>query len=238
VARGINRVLIGKVLSNSGGGNTIWSLDAIDWAVKNGANVISMSLGIDFPGYVDRLIDRGVPADLATSMALEGFRATIGIYAGLLSFVKARHEFGGTSIIVAAAGNENRQFQNPDWNIAVALPAATDGILSVAAVGQGSSGLIVAPFSNSGAKVAGPGMNVLSARANSMDLVAFNGTSMATPHVAGVAALWAQSLLAHRHLSPFTLEAKLAASGTTKPMAAGFEPADIGLGLVQAPTSG
>ncbi|QDT16768.1 S8 family peptidase [Alienimonas californiensis] len=238
VARGVQRALIGKVLGNDGSGNTLWSLEAIEWAVKNGATVISMSLGIDFPGYVDRLVNQsGIPTDLATSIALEGFRTTIGVYEGLVSFVKARHEFGGTSIIVAAAGNENRQFQNPDWSIAVGLPAATDGILSVAALGQGDGGYVPARFSNSGAMVAAPGVNVLSAQANSAGLVAFNGTSMAAPHVAGVAALWAQWLRRQRTLTPFTLETKLAGSATTASLDPRYQPADVGLGLVQAPPS-
>jgi len=237
VARNVQKVLIGKVLDNTGHGNTLWSFQGIQWALNEGANVISMSLGIAFTTYVQQLIAQGVPADFATSLALEGYRATINAYTALASFVSASSGFDQPCLIVAAAGNENRQFVNPDWDIAVALPAATTGIFSVAAVGQTTSGLKPALFSNSGANVAAPGVSVLSAQAGSGGLVAFNGTSMATPHVAGVAALWAQWLKTRNQLNAFNLATKLAASATTDPLAAGFQPADVGLGLVQAPQS-
>ena len=51
VARGVKKAIIGKVLGN-GGGSSETLVNAIQWSVQNGANVISMSLGLDFPGYV------------------------------------------------------------------------------------------------------------------------------------------------------------------------------------------
>jgi subtilisin family serine protease len=55
-----------------------------------------------------------------------------------------------------------------------------------------------------------------------------SGTSMATPHVAGCAALWAQSNPALRGAA---LRAKLIATAKHLP----FPPSDVRAGLVQAP---
>ncbi len=62
-----------------------------------------------------------------------------------------------------------------------------------------------------------------------------SGTSMATPHVAGVAALWAQKLAGENQLSGPLLAARLVSSATTDGMRTGFDPGDIGAGMVQAP---
>jgi subtilisin family serine protease len=47
VARGVERAIIGKVLGEGGGGSDTL-VQAITWAYEQGANIISMSLGIDF----------------------------------------------------------------------------------------------------------------------------------------------------------------------------------------------
>jgi len=234
VARKIERALIGKVLGKNGGG-TKETFEAIQWAMNSGANVISMSLGIDFPGFVAELTNEGFPTDLATSFALEGYRTNVLLYERLAEFMKQQANFMQTCIIVAAAGNENRKFQNPDWDISVAPPAVAAGIVSVGALARSSNGLIPAGFSNSGPNVVGPGVGVLSAMSGSQDLTQMNGTSMATPHVAGVTLLWAQQLLANGQLSPQFLEAKISASAMTTILARGFQAADVGLGLIQTP---
>ncbi len=72
VAPGVTRALIGKVLG-SGGGSSADIAQAIQRAIHRGANVISMSLGIDFPGFVRFLHEvHGLPIEAATSIALEG----------------------------------------------------------------------------------------------------------------------------------------------------------------------
>ena len=64
-----------------------------------------------------------------------------------------------------------------------------------------------------------------------------NGTSMATPHVAGVTALGAQKLSTPGPLKASQVVARLVASGTTETLAPGFDPDDVGTGLVRAPQS-
>ena len=72
VARGVSRVLVGKVLPDDGFGNSEMLFQGMRWAMDQGAGVISMSLGFDFPGMVRDLTNNGWPADLATSSALGG----------------------------------------------------------------------------------------------------------------------------------------------------------------------
>jgi subtilisin family serine protease len=233
VATGVSKALIGKVLGAEGGSSD-QILKAIQWAIDGGATVISMSLGMDFPGLVAQLLEEDFPADLATSIALEGYRSNVMLFERLASLVRAQATFAQPALLVAAAGNESRRSENPDFVINVAPPAVAEGMLSVAAVGDGPDGLTVAPFSNVGAMVSGPGVGIPSARRGG-GLTSMSGTSMATPHVAGVAALWAQKLKAANQLSAANLSARLIGSATTDGMKAGFDPVDVGAGIVRAP---
>jgi subtilisin family serine protease len=234
VAPGVKKAMIGKVIGGASGGGSDQIAQAIQWAVNGGAHVISMSLGIDFPGYVKELIEDGVPAELATSFALEGYRANVLVFERLAGFVAARALMAQPTLLVAAAGNESRRDQDADFEIAVSPPAVSEGIISVAALGKAATGLAVAPFSNTGARLSGPGVGIVSARAGG-GLVSMDGTSMATPHVAGVAALWAQKLESEGSfgLKPWT--DRLLGSAVTQGLQAGFDPSDVGSGLVQAP---
>jgi subtilisin family serine protease len=232
IARNVKRALIGKVLGK--GGNTSATIaHAIEWAVDGGANVISMSLGIDFPGYVDMLVNQaGFDINPATSLALEAYRANVNLFTELSRYVQMQGAFGQGTLIIAASGNESKR---PEYEIAVAPPAAGTGVVSVGALQETNSGLAVAYFSNNQVDIAAPGVNIISAALGG-GLRSMSGTSMATPHVAGVAVLWAQRQLEMTgRVENMALLVRLLASGTVTPLVAGIEEEDVGTGIVQAP---
>ncbi len=234
IASGIEKALVGKVLGASGGGTTSMITDAIQWALQSGANIISMSLGMDFPGYVDQLVGIGYPADLATSVALEGYRANINLFNTMGTLVQNLGEFLQPAIIVAASGNESRRDIDPNYEIAAAPPAVAEGILAVGALEQKDDLLDVAQFSNTKPDISAPGVNVISARSGG-GLRRLSGTSMATPHVAGVAALWAEKLADTGLLTAKNLAAKLISSATLEGVVPDVDLLDVGMGIIQAP---
>jgi subtilisin family serine protease len=235
VAPGVTRALIGKVLGDDGSGDSDMLFRGIQWAVNEGAQVISMSLGFDFPGLVRRLTDQGWPVELATSAALEAYRANLRMFDALMQLIQRRAAFTPGTVVVAAAGNESKRQIDPDFEIAVSLPAAAEGVLSTGALAQSSAGLTVAPFSNTFPQLAAPGVGVISAKVGG-GLRSLNGTSMATPHVAGLAALWWEDVAA----SPIpatatTVTARLLAHADTNALAVDGDIADRGVGLAKAP---
>jgi thermitase len=99
----------------------------------------------------------------------------------LAEAAKTAYARGGRSgsLLVAAAGN--------DGDGTTEYPAGLDQVVSVAAIDARDA---VAPFSNENAdvEIAAPGVDILSAKLGG-GYVQMSGTSMATPHVAGAAAL-------------------------------------------------
>jgi len=229
VARGVRKALIGKVLGQ--GADTQSIVEAIKWAADSGAHVISMSLGVDFPGYAKRLRESGFPEELAISRALEAYRANVRLYESMTNLLRAQ---AYPTLLVAAAGNESQRKVNPHFEVAAAPPATAEGIVSVAAVGRTPDGFEIASFSNTGVILSGPGVDVTSAALGG-GLITMSGTSMAAPHVAGVAALWVEKLLRSNQLTLSTLTGKVIGSTTSDGFVPGSDPYDFGAGLVSAP---
>jgi subtilisin len=193
---------VARVLDDEAGGTDGNVLAGIDWAVRNGCAVISMSLG--------------------SPVAVEDS------YAQLYEQVAARALAAG-SLLLAPAGNES---QRPELIAAVQQPANCPSIVAVGAVDQT---LGVAPFSNGGhagsaarVGVVAPGIAIHSAAPGTSRYQTGSGTSMATPFVAGVAALLAE---AHPNARGAALRALL--QQTCRSLDA--PPRDVGAGLVQAP---
>jgi len=92
-------------------------------------------------------------------------------------------------VIATAAGNESGRDENPNWRISASLQAAAEGLISVTAGARSVAPYAVAPFSDTLPVVRGLGVAITSPTVGDgvQDL---SGTTMATPHVARVAALY------------------------------------------------
>lgn len=195
-------IYVGKVLSNQGSGSDGGILAGIEWAINNGCAVISMSLGA--PTIVGQTYSRIFEA-------------------------VARRALAAGSLIVAAAGNES---QRPGRINPVGHPANCPSIIAVGAL---DAQLAIAFFSCGGLNlqggqvdIAGPGVNIRSSWPRPTLYRSISGTSMATPHVAGIAALHAE---ANPDMRGGTLGWLLLQSARRIDLPA----RDIGAGLVQAP---
>ncbi|MDC0936832.1 S8 family serine peptidase [Pirellulales bacterium] len=147
-----------KFLSAQGSGSVSGAIEAVNYAVANGASISNNSWG-----------------DYNFSLALRDAIADAD---------EAGH------IVVAAAGNGNFQGIEVDNDQFPFYPASyeVDNVISVAAIDHSGA---KAGFSNYGASsvdVGAPGVSILSTLIGS-GYGTFSGTSMASPHVAGVTAL-------------------------------------------------
>lgn len=195
-------IYVGKVLSNQGSGKGSWILAGMNWAVANGCQVISMSLG----------------------SATEPGEPFSEFYENVAKRILNR----GT-LVIAAAGNESKRSNGVIKPCA--SPANCPSIMAVAAV---DSNLQVADFSCAGTdaeggeiNIAAPGVDVYSSVPMPKQYDRYAGTSMATPHVAGIAALYAQitELRGQELWNILTKNARCL----------GLPSQDIGSGIVQAP---
>jgi subtilisin family serine protease len=165
------QLLNGKVLSDYGFGFESDIIAGIEWAVDSGAKIISMSLG----GWVP-ICDGSDPLSLAVDSAVDK----------------------GVNVVVAAGNSyEVRTISTPGCAKKAITVGATDKFDNIAWFS--SQG----PTTDERIKpdIVAPGVWIISARANDTDMgwpiseyyTSASGTSMATPHVAGVVALILQS---------------------------------------------
>lgn len=198
------RLLIGKVCQGNGCPESA-ILAGMEWAVASGAKVVNLSLGAPDTADDD-------PLELAVNR------------------LTAAH---GT-LFVIAAGNDGGQGAET-----VSSPASADAALAVGAVDKQD---LLAGFSGRGPRVhdaalkpeiVAPGVDITAARSRFSTLgkkgdryVSLSGTSMATPHVAGAAAILAQQ---HPDWSGPTLKAAL--MGSAHPLD-GVNAYDQGAGRV------
>ncbi|MDY6917264.1 MAG: S8 family peptidase [Chloroflexota bacterium] len=149
-----------KVLDNSGSGTVSDTIAGIEWAVANGIDILSLSIGSD---------DYSQAEENACQAAYD---------AGLL--------------LVAAAGNDGNPAGTGDT---VDYPARNSSVIAVAATDAADQRAV---WDQNNASATGPTIE-LAAPGDAIRSTAWNdsyaygsGTSMACPHVAGVAALvWA-----------------------------------------------
>ncbi|MFF7144298.1 S8 family peptidase [Streptomyces nodosus] len=180
-------LLIGKVLNDSGSGMDSWIIAGMQWAVDQQADVVSMSLGNPAIG------DCTDPLAQATK-----------------ELSKNAH-----TLFVVAAGNSGSGTET------VTSPGCVPGVLTVGAVDRDDT---TAWFSSRGPvavthalkpEIAAPGVDISAANAGGRGIYAYqtmSGTSMATPHVAGAAAVVRQ---AHPDWTAQQIKAALVSSART-----------------------
>lgn len=244
VAPAVSHLYSAKVLASRGVSNTTFVFSGFVWALEQGANIISMSLGIDFPALVGHLRMLNSDADERTvlSKAIHDYGETVKACAAIADYAKSLEHFGQTTLVVGASGNDSDRRESPASLYMAGPPAAADGVIAVGALGlksDASPGELeayeMAYFSNRDVSVVAPGVNVLSADVRG-SLVSSSGTSMATPHVAGVAALWMEQMnRRHPNFKVEDVKARILGRCRTDGIPASASRSDIGNGLVQAP---
>lgn len=195
------QLFVGKILGDDGIGYDDWFIAALDWAMTNGCRVVNMSVARPAAGPFDA-----------------GFELI------------ARRALDAGTLIVAAAGNDAHR--DVGQTAPVSHPANCPSIMAVAAL---DPDLRVGWFSNSGTDadggqidLAGPGVNVRSSWPLPQQYWNDSGTSMAAPHVTGIAAQWAE---AHNVSDARALWSLLVQQARRLDLPS----TDVGAGLTQAP---
>ncbi|TWD79723.1 PA domain-containing protein [Kribbella amoyensis] len=200
-------LLVGKVLDDNGIGMDSEAIAGMEWAVEQGAKVVNLSLG-------------GFPTDGTDPMS---------------EAVNRLSQSSG-ALFVIAAGNFGVEE-------GIGTPGAATEALTVGAVDRDDK---LAAFSSRGPRqgdgalkpeVTAPGVDIAAARAAGTEegfklgeyYTSMSGTSMATPHVAGAAAILAQR---HPDWSGSQLKAALAATAIPSKTATTSQQ---GLGRIDIP---
>ncbi len=237
VARGVTEVLDGKVLRRNGAGSSVEIFKALQWAMTEGARVISISVSINLATATQEAVKtRRLPTKIAAANMLQAFRENLRLYDSLMA--AGRDQEGVVSqgsVVVAAAGNESLRDEDSDWVVDATIPAASRGVLSVGAVVPDKDLFNIASFSNINPEVCAPGVGVLSAWPKKRTRV-LQGTSQACPHVAGVAALyWEAATRLKIPLRASEIAAEVRSTSRRDVFTANVTPEDRGRGLVTAP---
>ncbi|WP_393058577.1 S8 family serine peptidase [Streptomyces sp. LN549] len=194
-------LLIGKVLNDGGSGLSSWIIAGMQWAVDQKADVVSMSLG----------------------------NPEIGDCADPLAQAAQQLSQNTHSLFVIAAGNSGSGTET------VSSPGCVPGVLTVGAVDRDDT---TAWFSSRGPvavthtlkpEIAAPGVGISAAAAGGRGVYAYqsmSGTSMATPHVAGAAAVVRQ---AHPDWTAQQIKAALVSSARTGGNVAGADETGAGV---------
>lgn len=197
-----SEIFAGKVLNDQGEGTDGSILAGIEWALSEKCRVISMSLGA--PAGID-----------------ESYSET---YENV-----AKRAMKSGALIVAAAGNESNR---PSYIAPVGHPANCPSILAVGAI---DSNMKIAGFSCGGVNpdggqidIVAPGVSVYSMINVQNEHEKWDGTSMATPFVAGIAGLFCDQ---NRNATPLEVWSLI----TQHARRLRLSSMDAGSGLVQAP---
>ncbi|MFH9725545.1 S8 family peptidase [Streptomyces sp. NPDC017254] len=194
-------LLIGKVLNDYGSGQDSWVIAGMQWAVDQQADVVSMSLG-------------NASARDCTDPVAQATR---------------RLAQSSDSLFVVAAGNSGPGTET------VSSPGCVSEALTVGAVDRDGT---TAWFSSRGPvaathtlkpELSAPGVGISAASAGGRGLYAYramSGTSMATPHVAGAAAVVRQ---AHPEWTAQQVKAALVSSARTGGKIAGADETGAGV---------
>ncbi len=131
VAKGVKRLLVGKVFTKGGGGGNSAKIgEAILWAIQEGAQVVAMSLGIDFTSFVAELQERGLPESAAISRALTAYRDNVALFETIAKMA-SNPAFKQPALLIAASGNESKRNMRPPYTVHSEPPAVSPGFLSV-----------------------------------------------------------------------------------------------------------